>query len=518
MGVDELRTTLVPHEITRNNNIFYKDFNNAIYDTKIFVKTGFLINDEKQLYPNGFILNSLVLIPYLTFNPDSDVAINIFSLLVLFVTYLFLYLIFIELKLSSSVATVGAFIFVISNFYLSLYVSYFPDNILLLVTAALIYLILKSKYHLNPKYLVLIFIFSSFLLAYKITMYPILFTFYFIMFFYFIFKNEFKSLVKYLLIFITIFSIYNFPLVYSNMIGPSYAELAGNKNDANVNQAKQYSKNIEKSDQSKLERMLTIFVEDFITPKESGKYLIDHLNKDVQFFAKNNIFVLFGVVTIVYLLKKQRFLAFLISSIFITSFLLWGNMNVYGGSTDFHIRNSHIRYLLPIFMLFYVLGYWGINTYFRSKKIFSLVLLLIVYTSISSLVTQYPFNTYSIFIHNNYLNTLKAEKRNIEKLNLPLDGIYLSAVFDDYDLSYKFDNYGDLKLLSKDEKKLYSTIDLIISLNNNVYFVIPKKDSSYNPFSQQELNQIAEYITTKYKSKVIFENDSKQIYITTRNI
>jgi hypothetical protein len=511
-GVDELRVTLVPSEISRNGTVFFKDLNNARYNTKIFVKTGFLINNDKQLYPNGFILNSLILVPYFSIAKDVNLALNIFAYIVLLTTFLYLYLIFKQLKMPQTISIMGAFLFVLSNFYLSLYVSYFPDNVLLLFVAAFIYYAIKNGLKLNLNYCILIFIISSFLFAFKITMYPILFTFYFLVYIYLFLHRSKIKVLKYILLFIPIFFIFNFPLIYSNKIGPSYAELAGNKNDNQATHAKQYSNSVNKESKSKFERIATIFWEDFILPKDSGKYLIGHLEKDAQFFAANNFIVLFGFISILYLYKKNRYLSLLIFSIFTTSFLLWGNMNVYGGSIDFHLRNSHIRYLLPIFLLFFVIGYWTMYKTIKNRLLISLLLTFILYNSYVSLTHDYPFTTYSLMNKDDYLNSFVKENSEIEKLNLPTDGIYLSAVFDDYDLSYRYKNYGDLKLLSKDKVVLGKTINNIITKNDKTYFIIPKKDSIYNPFTSKDLNDLLSNLYAEYAIKLIYENENKKIY------
>src|SRR5437660_2877290 len=71
IGTDELRTTYVAKEIANRGYVYYKDPQNDIYHTNVFVKNGFMMNKNNVMYPVGFTINSLILIPWLSISPDS---------------------------------------------------------------------------------------------------------------------------------------------------------------------------------------------------------------------------------------------------------------------------------------------------------------------------------------------------------------------------------------------------------------------------------------------------------------
>jgi hypothetical protein len=171
-GGDELRTTYVSKQIADQGSVFFKDENNEIYHTNIFVKSGFFINGNNLIYPVGFLINSLLLIPILALHADPILTFNLFAYLNYLVSFILIYKIFIKLKLNQKTSIVGASVYIFSNFYLALFVSYYPDFTLITFTLLFIYLLIL--YHYSPKIpvVLLLFITASFITAYKITMFP----------------------------------------------------------------------------------------------------------------------------------------------------------------------------------------------------------------------------------------------------------------------------------------------------------------------------------------------------------
>src|SRR5207253_1561480 len=101
MGTDELRTTYVSKEIASVGNIYFKSNDNNKYNTKIFVKNGFLINQDKTIYPFGFTVNSLTLVPVLTLISNSVFIFNAYALICYLLTFLVIFNIFNKLKMNN---------------------------------------------------------------------------------------------------------------------------------------------------------------------------------------------------------------------------------------------------------------------------------------------------------------------------------------------------------------------------------------------------------------------------------
>ncbi len=218
MGTDELRTTYVAKVIAEKGKIYFTDSNNDLYHTNIFVKTGFMINKNKIIYPVGFTINSLILVPILTVLPNPTLVFNGFALFCYILSFLVIYMIFLRLGLNAFVSTVGAAIFSLTNYNLAMYVSYYPDFLLTLLVLIFIYIVICFNKNQNKYYLYLLITLSSFLLSYKITMYPILVTF---LPLYLLFLIKEKKITKMIFIlsicfFIISFIVFNYPQYYHN--------------------------------------------------------------------------------------------------------------------------------------------------------------------------------------------------------------------------------------------------------------------------------------------------------------
>ncbi len=516
-GTDELRMTLVPMEIANKGNIYFKDNNNELYNTDSFVKPGFLINKNKEIYPFGFILNSLILVPIFAISKNRDLIINGFATMIYLSSYFTLYLIFKNLKINKATSALGAAILSLSNFYLSMYVSYFPDfllifYILLFINHSIKYFIIRSNTQL---YLLLLL--SAFLLAYKITMFPLVATL-FIYLLIKLYKEDIRKtkIVKIIVIFTSLFIIYNIPQFQQYITGPSYIDFSANTtsqqlvnkvNKDNIKKIDTISRNTNKS----ILNIAVIFWEKFVFPKEDGKYLFMHMIKDFIFFAKNNFIIIVGLVFGLAKIYKKPKIFYLLLLVFLTSFILWGNMDAYGGADSFHLRNSHIRYMLPIFIVFYILGFYFAFKFFR-KNLFIALISAFVINSILSLVSLYPFASYSLINKQGFLNKFYIDRDRIVDLNIPKDSVFLSISYDDYDLSYIYENYADIKRLSDKKNEIPILLDNIVSKKkDHVYLLIPIEDSRYSTFTKEDLEKIEEFTKSSFISRQIYTSDTKKI-------
>lgn len=520
MGTDELRTTYVAKEIAKRGNIYFTDPNNDLYHTNIFVKNGFLINKNKIIYPFGFTINSIILVPFLFIIPNSILVFNLFAFACYLLTYIIIYQIFYKLKLKKLLAVIGALIFSITNFYLALYVSYYPDFFLLLLAFLFIYLVINFSSSPKLKYLYFLAILSSFLLAYKVTMYPVLFTFIPIYAFYLIRKYNIrkKTILTLSLVFLISYILFNIPQYITNTIGPTYGDFGANNNSLSLPSGKDVNRNNVINAFSKIDHLVNKFYTDFLKPKENGRYLIYHLEKDIEFFALNNIIILFGfVISTVYLFKYNKSLFFTVVLLFVTSFILWGNMDFYGGgSPDIttNLRNTHTRYMLPIIALFYILGFYYFTKIVKSKVLQISLLFFIVTRTFISLRSDYPFVPYSLVNKSGYVYDYMEEKDAILNLSIPKNALFISAAFDDYDLSYYFDNYANFKSIGNHPNIMESTLRTFLqNKNSKVYLLFPKNDSRFNPLSQRDLDSLYSYILSNYSSKVIFEDYYKKLLV-----
>jgi len=522
MGTDELRTTYVAKEIADRGNVYYTDLNNTTYNTNIFVKTGFFINDSKVIYPIGFTINSLILVPILSLTHGNTHIFNIFALICFILSYLMIYQIFSKLGLNASISLLGSVIFSTTNYNLAMYVAYFPDFLLQLLVLIFINIVINFNISRKLSYLYLISFLSPFLLAYKVTMYPVLFTFIPL---YLLFLIKHKQITtnhvfKFSIIFIIAFCIFNFPQYLTSTIGEPYGNLIGSNKSTQSNSNLITQGNSIDSFVYTTEHLTTKFYSDFLVPKENGKWLIWHLNNNFTFFSSNNIIVLFGLlVSTVYLFKVNRWLFTAVILIFITSFLLWGNMSFYGGGVPnlSNLWNSHTRYMLPVIILFYILGFFYISKIAKKQYLLIILLICIFTRTCISFTKDYPFAQYSLVNKTGFVYDYYREKESIINLHIPKNSIFVSATFDDYDLSYYFNNYANLKLLANNPVEMRSIIDRFVNdKTKNVYFLFPWSDSRFNPISRQELNSIYQYIESTFSYKVVLEGRRKQLLLLSR--
>jgi hypothetical protein len=512
-GGDELRTTYVAKEIATRGYIFYNDPNNYIYNTNIFVKSGFFINNNKLIYPVGFLINSLILVPILTFASNERIVFNLFAYLNFIISLYLIYKVFIQFKLSKNASILGALIFCLSNFYLALYVSYYPDFLLITFTLLFIYLFLNYINSPSTAKQILLFFISAFIIAYKITMFPAIFTFYIFFIIYLYRKDKsFKKVILNLFIISLFLLLFNFPQLYIFKLGTNYSDLTPTTTTQNINSNRGHKESIA----NQIEHAGYIFYFDFLLPKGNGYYLMSHIEKDLLFFGSNNMFVIFGFTGgLIFLFRRNKTLFYLCLCVFITSFILWGNMNTYGGSDDFDLRNSHIRYMLPVFLIFYILGYYYLQ-YYKNKYLIFLIAFLIVIRTFISLTGEYPFINYSLINQNGFFYNYYLEKQQIVNLNIPRNVIFISASFDDYDLSYYFSNYANLTLLANSSKDIHSFLSGTVKKNRQVYLLFPINDSRYNPFTQNELNSLYTYLTQNYKTRSVFEDNYKNLLLISK--
>jgi len=351
-------------------------------------------------------------------------------------------------------------------------------------------------------------------------MYPILFTFLPLYFIYLTYEKLLNKKSSFIILGIFIFSfiIFNTPQFLTSRIGPTYSDLAADAE--NISQAKSNQKQLNSKTSSKLSYLLRVgnkFYKDFLLPKDNGKYLLLHLEKDLSFFAANNIIVLFGLIlSVIYLFRFNKLFGLTIILIFFTSFILWGNMNFYGGGgVDLNnLRNSHTRYLLPVITLFYILGFFYLPKIIKNRLLLLCILMLTIARSFISLTTEYPFLNYSLINKNGYVYDYLNEKNLITKLPIPNDAIFVSAAFDDYDLSYSYENYANLKLLSQNPVKMKEVLhNFITKKSGKVYLLYPEKDSRFNPITKKDINDLYSYIQSNFSSKVIFEDEYKKLLV-----
>ena len=519
MGGDELRTTYVAKEIANRGKVYYTDPNNNTYNTNIFVKTGFLINNNKIIYPIGFTINSLILVPLLSVTQNSALVFNIFALICYILSFLVINQIFRKLGLSTTLSILGSIIFSVTNYNLAMYVSYFPDFVLSLLFLVFIYVIISYEKTKNEKYLYLIPLISSFLLAYKITMYPILFTFLPLYFIFLIKRKQLtrKIIATLVIIFMILFPFFNFPMLQSTIIGNPYPELTFD-NDLSESGTGTINQNQnEASLVFKISVVSSRFYNNFLLPKGNGEYLLFHLGNSFYFFALNNVIVLIGFFFSIYLFRINKWLFAGVFLVFITSFLLWGNMSYYGGAKPSllgNLRNTYIRYMLPITILFYILGFFYLSKFVRKQYILIILLIVVLTKTYISLANDYPFLQYSPINKVGFVSDYINEKQSIINLRLPQDSLFLSATYDDYDLSYYFDNYANFKLLAKNPVGMEITLNRLVNdYNRKVYFLFPKSDSRFNPISQKELDNLYLYIKKTFSSEVIFEDHYKQLLV-----
>ncbi len=305
--------------------------------------------------------------------------------------------------------------------------------------------------------------------------------------------------------------------ITTTKIGPTYGDLS---TDSTLPHSSIPANNQSSNGNSKLPTLIRLsnnFYKNFLYPKENGRYLALHLEKDLLFFALNNFIVLFGLLfSSIYLFKSNKRLFVMVILLFFTSFILWGNMDVYGGGgVDLsNLRNSHTRYLLPITTLFYILGFFYLPKVIKDKYVFLLLLMFIFIRCFISLRDDYPFLNYSLINKNGYVYDYSIEKQSIAKLSIPKDALIASAAFDDYDLSYYFKNYADLKLLSGDQREMRAVLKRFVDLKTRkVYLLFPKNDSRFNPISQKDLEKLYSFIELNYSIKIIFEDHYKKLLL-----
>jgi hypothetical protein len=500
-GADETRTTLVPCEIASKENIYFKDINNQLFDTNIFVKKGFNLNNDKTAYPFGFIFNSLINVPLFALSGCNNYALNIVPLITYLLVTLIVFSIFKHLGLSVNKAIVGSILFSLTNYYLAEYVTYYPDFIIIFLTATAFWILLKNNMIITSyKMTILISLILSFLLSSKITMFPLIFSLLPLYLIYLFKKGVMLSKIfKFTLIFSVIVAFYMFPTYYSFKIGPSY------NTEQNANGTA--------TEKPKNKSTASSFLEDYFYPKENGGVLISHIIKDSDFFSINNIYTLFGLLFVPLLvLTKNKFLFSVLIILFFTSFWFWGNMDVYTGSDTFHLRNSHIRYLLPVFIIFYFLGFYYFITMY-SKKLNLLLIAFIIIKLMIGLKYEYPFSIYSLTNKTGYFYDGYLERSKIINAGINKNSIVLSAVYDDFDLSYYYKNYGDLKITKQNNKIVYSEIANILNKTDNpIYLLIPKNDSRYSPFTSEELNQLKNEVMTQKVTSNIYDSDKITIF------
>ncbi|HXT83073.1 MAG TPA: hypothetical protein VN704_01895, partial [Verrucomicrobiae bacterium] len=308
IGTDEIRTTYVSKEIADRGDVYFKDPNNTLYNTNIFLKNAFLINSDKVIYPAGFTINSLILVPILAVAPDPVTVFNLFSLICYILSFLIIYKVFYILGLNKYKSMVGAIIFSLTNFYLAMYVSYYPDFLLTLFFLTFIYMIICFQKTSIKIYFYLSLLISAFLLAYKITMYPIMFTFLPIYFIYLYKKKRmsFKPLVYSTGVFLLFFLLFNIPQLITNKIGPTYNELS-TSTDVTQSISQKNTIQTKTSSFSRVEHLAGVFYTNFLLPKGNGIYLEEHFVKDFLFLSDNNIIFIFGfLLSTIYLYKHNK--------------------------------------------------------------------------------------------------------------------------------------------------------------------------------------------------------------------
>ena len=515
-GTDELRTTFVAKEIAERGNVYFTDQNNSTYGTNIFIKTGFLINENKTIYPFGFTINSIILVPLLSLTKDSVFAFNLFALTCFILSYLTIYQIFIKLKIKVSVSIIGSVIFSITNYNLAMYVNYYPDFLLSLLFLILINTVVGFEVTKKRSYFFILPILSSFLLSYKITMYPILFTFFIL---YLPFLRKFKQ-VKFSSIFVFIFVliislfIFNIPQLSTSIIGKPYGDLVGGNN--------QLTENTEIVTFSyKVNQLTSKFFSEYLFPKENGKWLMWHLKNDFIFFSSNNIIVLFGLlISTVYLSRKNKPLFIVVTLLFATSFILWGNMNFYGGDVPdlTNLRNTHTRYMLPIITLFYILGFFYLSKIIKNHYLLMILLVCIFIRTCISITNQYPFLQYSLINKTSFINSYRDEKKFIFNLNIPKNSFFVSATVDDYDLSYHFDNYANLRTSSDNLNEIETVLNRLINNKEgkSVYLLIPKLPGRFDPIKKEELDTLNKYIGVTFSKKILMDNRYRQLFLLSK--
>jgi hypothetical protein len=510
-GMDEIRMTLAAKEIAYQKNVYYQDKNNEKFDTNIFVKTAFLINKQKVIYPVGFTLNTLTLVPLMTLDHNSEEGFNIFFLGIYIFTYLAIYSVFHRIGMSKKMSIVGATIYCLSDYFLALFVSYYPDSILNLLFILFIYFYIEFINKKSKQYLLIMFILSAYLCAYKITMVPIFFIFYILHFF-----NQYKTsplksvLSKDIILLLSIVFIFIFPQIFTNKIGPNYNDISiSSESNSNITTP------VKERQVDKLQRKVNLFYKDFLLPKGNGFYIFDHIRKDILFFAINNFFTLFGILTgAIFLYRTNKKLFFLVTTIALPSYYLWANMNVYGGSDTFHLRNTHIRYLIPLITLFYILGFYYYIQNLGSKLLLMFGILFIITLTTINLRTAYPFAQYSLINKNGYYFESLKERDSLRLLSKNNNPTLLSAVFDEYDLSYLFRNYGDLKMLKDSKDDIIPTIRRVVNKSTSpVYVLIPISDSRYNPITPVDINNIETTIKNDFIGEIVMENKQRRLYL-----
>jgi hypothetical protein len=168
--------------------------------------------------------------------------------------------------------------------------------------------------------------------------------------------------------------------------------------------------------------------------------------------------------------------------------------------------------MLPIITIFYILGFFYLQKVIQNKLILGCLLGYIIITASLSLTNDYPFLNYSLINKYGYFYDYYLEKQSIEKLPIPKNAIFISTVFDDYDLSYYFTNYANFKSLSTTPDEMKSVLKRFFTKNTTVYLLFPKKDSRFNPIAQKDLDNFDNYVESHYKHKVIFESDYKKLF------
>jgi len=350
-------------------------------------------------------------------------------------------------------------------------------------------------------------------------MYPIIFTF-LPFYFYYLLKTKIQKLkiIIFLILFFVSFIIFNLPEFYTNKIGPTYSDLGSTTSASTTTQSNtlQTNNKTHSAAISKIEQLANKFYVFYLVPKGNGEYLFIHLDKDFNFFGTNNIFVLFGfLLSMILILNVNKTLFLLMSSLFVTSFILWGNMNVYGGGPiDLtNLRNTHTRYMLPIFTIFYVVGFYYTNRIIRNKRFLLILLMFFASYTIFSLRNSYPFNTYSLINTSGYFYDMSTEKRAIANLQIPRDSIFVSASYDDYDLPYYFNNYADFKQLSKKPNQMKILLNKFVTETNpnTVYLLFPINDSRFSPMKPNELSNLYIFMKKNFTIKTVYQDEYKKL-------
>ena len=347
-GSDEADIVAPAMVAEERGTILYREELNSEYSTYWFRMPGYYSNPDGEMYPRGFIGVPLIFTPL--YFMLGNIAINVFNSFFGAIAAVFLFLICKDILRSRAIALTVSLVFVFSAFVWLQSVYLFPELVGLATLLMSVYFLIKSRRGQDRRYLVLAGLIMS--VAVLCRLFNILLIIPAILYLFYG-KNWKGACVLGAVVCLSIIPqlIFN-QQTNGNLFAFSY--FTGDYDPYGIpspHDPFQYAEDANSGN------VVSYFVSQFLIPKDGGTWYWFHIRTmPALLFKLSPLFILLPI-GIVYAIRQNKGLVFLILLTLLLYFYIFGNMDYYYGMNELAVRSSYVRYmLLPLTALLVISG------------------------------------------------------------------------------------------------------------------------------------------------------------------